>query len=1123
MSLFPAFAGSTSSNDNATPVRTELDWLSNKSFCTEDALSLHQRALQAALPSQPVTPISRSRSPSELSADSQTESKAGGKKKKKKKKKKSKKKKKPDDDISSSDKESTDGTRKFTDERQDTPISDTGRWVWLDEAQSVTEETFRIDKKADPANWEYKSLYRGDIASYRRRGNSCLGINPRKQQIIWDNSSSKKAKVHKKTERYYTKNAVRNFQCEGEHVGCVRNNASPEMAAFIPMEPTGQAVSTSSSIPTSWVNPLGVYDASTALWLEGKGGLKTDEPQLAPRDTGVLTKIEDYNKKIREAPGDIQTWMEFVSFQDELIRHPSMYSTSEGELGSHRMSVKLILEKKLSILERAIESNPGSTELKLSRLKLCEEFWEAAALQKEWKKLVFLHPNDPQLWQKYLLFSQSQFSSFSVSKVNGIYGKCISTLAAVQDGCMHSHPALAETERSMYDVFIQQCHFLRQAGHTEKSVSLFQALIDFTFYKPDTVKNMNTKEQIEFYEPFWDSGEPRFGEKGAKGWCAWMKQQERGGWITIHNLGEEDDDEAEEDLEIKDKHCAKNKIWLDVECSREARQWMPWRPDPVKKQTEEDCEDPERQVLFDDLGPSMFKISSPKLQFQLILSFLQFLGVPCGSRLPAPTLYLSLDEPSIFDQYPVYERLLTSFELPLSGICPVGHLDTISRGRWLADHGKEGEGFIQNVFQASLSLFQGDEKMRLSVYWLQYEISKVVFYLQAQKKKKLKSQGKRSKRLAKALLKEASSRTSLSLWKEYALLEWLLGNTDDARKVFDAALSLAGNRGLKDQELCSLCLLYAELEGCLEKGAGSRAIYILTSLTENTQYIPYTEPVQTTRVLKARKVYEHALQGCASDPAASALLCISGCFALFQYLTVSLNAAIAVLVQATDSCPNASHKETQDFYSARQAITLMHTNLLRYHTKVSVYPLAPLRDALTASLKLYPTNVSLWKTYIQTENKCHNVSKARRFLDSIRRTTDALEPRLFAIKAEEDRKKLMDSVQRLDLGAIHSFIPETGLSNRIKALFEHALRSDYGSKCPLLWRMYLHFMVSLGHLERGRGLFYKAIQNCPWAKVLYMDAVEYFPEKLQEIIDLMAEKELRVRVPLEELDLLLED
>lgn len=37
--------------------------------------------------------------------------------------------------------------------------------------------------------------------------------------------------------------------------------------------------------------------------------------------------------------------------------------------------------------------------------------------------------------------------------------------------------------------------------------------------------------QVEFFEPFWDSGEPRIGERGARGWNAWMLQQERGGWV----------------------------------------------------------------------------------------------------------------------------------------------------------------------------------------------------------------------------------------------------------------------------------------------------------------------------------------------------------------------------------------------------------------------------------------------------------------------------------------------------------------------------------------------------------------------------------------------------------------
>lgn len=51
------------------------------------------------------------------------------------------------------------------------------------------------------------------------------------------------------------------------------------------------------------------------------------------------------------------------------------------------------------------------------------------------------------------------------------------------------------------DVFVNQCHFLRQAGHSEKAVCLFQALIEFTFFKPDNVRDLTTKQQVNLHTP----------------------------------------------------------------------------------------------------------------------------------------------------------------------------------------------------------------------------------------------------------------------------------------------------------------------------------------------------------------------------------------------------------------------------------------------------------------------------------------------------------------------------------------------------------------------------------------------------------------------------------------------
>ncbi|XP_063146288.1 nuclear exosome regulator NRDE2 isoform X2 [Candoia aspera] len=1152
MALFPAFADAAKAGDvqASEGSKRDLNWLTNQSFCNEDALRLCQNVLEVSDCAPPLQSAATSfELPGENEANKSFQVSPKKRKKKKKQRDHKKSKKKRRKEWSTSGSESEDGKDDRNSEKRGTELNLQDKTtnvpypsIWLDDIQGLTAEGFKTDKKPDPSNWQYKSLYRGNIARYKRRSNFCLGLQPKEQRIIWESSGAGKTSSYKRPERYFTKGGRKLLNVDGIHVGSKSQDLSSGSASWIPVVQQDPAEAPS----TSWVNPLGVYDLQTTLWLQGKGApaehglLKKQEPQENPQnaDSPLMAKVEEYNCKVRENPRDVKAWMDLVSFQDELMRYPSCYAISEGEREMRKKSSKLILEKKLAILERAIESNPNEVDLKLARLKLCTEFWEPSAVVKEWQKLIFLHPNNPALWKKYLLFCQSQFSTFTVSKTHSFYGKCLSTLSAVYDGSMVSHPALPGTEEAMLAIFLQQCHFLRQAGHSEKAVSLFQALLDFTFFKPDNVKDLTTRGQGEFFEPFWDSGEPRIGEKGAKGWKAWMHQQEKGGWVVI-NPPDEDEEDVEDKEEIKDRSLPKWQNWLHIERSREVRHWLPWRPEKNKKQSLEDCDDPERQVLFDDLGPSLVRLSSPELQFQLLSSFLQFLGVPCRCRLLPSFFYIAMDENNFFDNGYNNQGALTSLDMPLFRVSSIGHMDSMLQGEKCVTHAKEGEQFIQNLFHMMLPLFSDKEKSNLCIFWLQYEISKVTQYLKMGKKKKLKLQGKKSKKLAKNLLRAPDSRNNVSLWQLYAYLEWLLGNIEDARKVFDTSLGMAGTTGIQNPQFCHLSLLYAKLEAellvNLEGAVESRATHILTRLAERGHYVPYPGQVSSVNVLKARKTYENLLQDCLTENStsdqehtsdSSHLIGLVGCYALFQYLTLGIDSAVAVYWQVSQKLKDKNPGEGlsgQHFTTPLEDLSLMHVSLLRFHMKMSVYPLSPLREVLLDVLERYPSNQSLWKAYIQIQSKSHNASRARRFFDGITRTTKSLEPWLFAIQVEQMRKKLIESVQREPAGDVYATIPEIGLTNRIKALFEHAIETENGAHCPLLWRLYICFMVTLGDKAKSKGVFYRALQNCPWAKVLYMDAIEYFPDELQEILDLMAEKELRVRVPIEELELLLED
>ncbi|XP_012859136.1 nuclear exosome regulator NRDE2 [Echinops telfairi] len=1012
MALFPAFADVGEVADSRNPRKVaDLDWLHNPSFCVgavaapcEQPEEVHRLTSEPSPPTR--SPLKSE--PSDESAVGPQLKEASRKKKREKKRKRRQEHKRTErrrgrPSSSSSGSGSSSGSEPDTDADrgrssrsvrkkdsgkpgQESPADTRCQFVWLEDVQALSGETFRMDKKPDPANWEYKCPYRGHIARYKRKGDSCLGLDPRRQRVSWEGAPAGQKRAHRRMERYFTKRSTGLLSLDSVAVSAQAEPPTTEPLGFIPVKDIGEAAPP----VTTWLNPLGVYDPSTTQWLQGQGPVEQEPKpsgvQADPASALLKAKVEEFNRKVRENPRDIQLWLAFVAFQG----------------------------------------------------------WRA-----------------------------------HVALTGGPAGQC-------QVGGHSATPMGIAAPSSLL------CPLPREVGWVAAGLLAEQVKQEFCC-RPD----------------------------------------------------EEDEEPDEDEQEIGDRTLPRAQIWLRAERSRDRRHWRPWRPDRTKKQTEEDCEDPERQVLFDDIGQCLIRLASPELRFQLVAAFLQFLGVPCDFTPPASCLYMALDESSIFTGGLGGEKPLSRASPTFSGVSRVGRMDQFGVPCGAPGHDREGEEFIRNIFHLALPLFSGKDKARLCAAWLQHETAKVVWCLHTKAKKKLRSQGKNCRKLAKNLLREPESSSSVGLWRHYAHLEWLLGNTEDARKVFDTALSMVGAGGLRDAQLCELSLLYAQLEVELlpaaQEATASRAVHVLTGLAESTPYKPYPGHVLPVHILKARKAYEHALQdaleeSCGSEPGPacrpSRLVSLAKCFMLFQYLTVGIEAAGCVHEQVWAQLKGSAVSEGSGAGSAGQpqkwageleAVTLLHTSLLQFHLRVSVHPLAPLREALTESLRLYPGNQALWRAYVQTQSRSHSASKTRRFFDAITRSTESLEPWLFAIETEKARKKRVETVQRVDGGEIHTTIPEIGLTNRIQALFEHAIQTDRGRQCPLLWRMYLHFLVSLGNRERSKGVFYKALQNCPWAKVLYMDALEYFPDEMQEILDLMTEKELRVRLPLEELELLLED
>lgn len=280
-------------------------------------------------------------------------------------------------------------------------------------------------------------------------------------------------------------------------------------------------------------------------------------------------------------------------------------------------------------------------------------------------------------------------------------------------------------------------------------------------------------------------------------------------------------------------------------------------------------------------------------------------------------------------------------------------------------------------------------------------------------KKCARVQGKCTKRLLKRALKQQENRSSLSLWREYGHVEWLLGNVDEARRVFDSALSLGGASGLRDSTLCNLSLLYAQLEMELMCRGGaesvkttptsatsSRAVYILTKLAEGATYRPFTGEISAVTILKARKAYECAVSESGAGEKACAL---SRCFGLFQYLTVGVDAADTVLTQA---------RERMNCDQQREAVCVLHVALLHHHSSIRAFPLRRVKSALTDALTLLPHSVAIWRLYLQANTRYHNAPYTPRFLNALAKSTDSVLPRLFTLTTEQQRKSRIDAVLR---------------------------------------------------------------------------------------------------------------
>lgn len=250
------------------------------------------------------------------------------------------------------------------------------------------------------------------------------------------------------------------------------------------------------------------------------------------------------------------------------------------------------------MFENALQNNPDSEQLLLEYLKCCQQVWSSARLLSEWDKVLAQHPKNLNLWQQYIGYRLTELSAFSVSSILDIFTHCFQTIGA----------ATPQGETDSLRVVDRLCRFLRDAGFSEQAMGIYQALIEWNFYRP--VGLDEHADRLASFQRFWEKEFPRFGEDGACGWSAYDDLDT----VPYHMPAAR--------FRARESQLAKK---IEREQDLDVAEHLPTNSSLIKDTYHED---PYRIVLFDDVAPFLIDLTAEATKQELIGNFIRFAILP---------------------------------------------------------------------------------------------------------------------------------------------------------------------------------------------------------------------------------------------------------------------------------------------------------------------------------------------------------------------------------------------------------------------------------------------------------------------------------------------------------------
>lgn len=880
-----------------------------------------------------------------------------------------------------------------------------------------------------------------------------------------------------------------------------------------------ESVSASEHMHQHWIEQHQQHEAEQVM--------EKEEEKEESFEDYLLRRTREFNEQTRARPHDVDLWMRFVRFQDELVRMQKRRNTTA------------IIEKKEAIFERALQHNPRNAVLVSAYLNLLQELKSSHEIDIIWQEKLSLIPDNAQLWTEYIVFKKaSHFADFSTSGMRPVYVKAIQSLMVLK-GRISANDVMntSRIEQDMLRMFFDAANFEMQSGYTERAIAMFQALIEINIFCP--MSFITWDQQFISFEDFWESEAPRFGEKDARGWNDWLmnldisldsesveestSNNDQRDQLDLYtsDIGEFNDDDDDGDLSDNEGEDLLDMItekqvfmdWLREEEKCNAVQWHPCRP---MRDADTATVYPDRIVLFDDVKDYLFPISSSHLQYLLVLLFLEILGVSIAyTQASTNDVFVHESMSNKHDSRHLFSIFRTRDTRDKFDWKPMTPVTNVNKRR-----------FIINVFTQALDVYSDDSTLTMGL--LDFEKQRGIEHAQ---------------RLAKSMLKKDSQ--NLLLWNYYIQT---VNDDHEAVRIYETTLVTVDTNHVGEASVSLMVRCFVERLLRLEQlNRALNVLCIYAEFLDGKERFSFPNDTNTTvpsiRMIRSARIFENRFTWIMQHvDNISANLEFLMCHALFLHLTKGTHEACRLFDQLLmpslsttqlrwPECPNKhfvfseearsemqpSHKTTTKSHSVghvfEQYLWLLYLRYICLQANVTSSATIPkyvyfdqrkYRHVLQTFLERFPGHPVGLSLLMELESSFGISSRMRRMLGSMLQRSPS--PVLFIL-------------------AIYSELDKRDSEHKVRSLFERAMDHQGCRSNVMLWRMYMRVESSprgSNNPEIARRLFFRAINRCPHSKALWMDNFRLFYSitevaEMRDMYDLMTAKEVHIRRPIDEI------